>query len=423
LRSYGIIFFHVGGRLLLAAVFFALLLRSQSLMPHKPAPKPVILPTTNLDLQLARLYLQAEDGWTPAERQALADLWTLRGESDRAARLTADAPSASVLLQNAQTQAAAGDWLALAETYAGILQSDPQNQTANFGMALLQVPQGDPLPYMQRAAALAGEHQASAAALLGILQVEGYTPRDVALPLVERGEFAHAERLLSLHIEQNNLDALAYAYRGFARDQLGRDGLPDIEQALALEPTAPIPFFMLGMHYRQAESFDLSLQAFLDAHLLAPQNPALAAEVAAAYQLNDDLQLAETWYQLAVELAPTDSRFAGLLAAFYAETAFNLEPNGVPFVRQAAADYPDQATLLASWGRVLYHSGDFEGAAAALEAALGVAPQDFRARFFRAELLERQGQRETALEDYFYLARSENSYQEAAQRGVLRLGQ
>ncbi|HLA45808.1 MAG TPA: tetratricopeptide repeat protein, partial [Aggregatilineales bacterium] len=377
--------------------------------------------------RLVRLYLRAEKGWTDDDRVELAQLFTSQGEFDRVARLNVrsepDNGSLPALLIAAENQINAGDWEGAAHTLQSVLAINPEQPQANLWMGLFLIPDPEAQPFIEKATASEGIQQRTAAAVLGIIQIPDYSVWDVALRLVEFEEYAFAESLFTRQIEADNLDALSFAYRGFVRDQLGKDGLNDIQTAIALEPVFSLPYFMLGLHYRQHGDFDQSLQAFLDAHLLDPENPALTAEVASAYQLNDNLELAAEWYALTVSLAPDDERFAALQTAFYADTEFNITEDGFNVVREAAQKYPENPAIEGDWGRVLFHFGDFEKSAEIFQKALELAPESMRVRYFYAELLERMNNRNEALTFYAAVAQSENPYQSAAQQGVFRLSQ
>jgi tetratricopeptide (TPR) repeat protein len=405
----------------LIGVFFYFLLQPP---PESPIAlpsdtKPRVEPTLNLDLQLVRLYLRTDGTWTDGDRLTLADLFQARGELDKVARFH-QGGDPNTLLTTAENQIAAQDWQALQHTLIGLLADNPDQPIANAWMGYSLIPSEEAIPYLQRAAALG---DAQAASILGIILVEGYTPRDVALRLLEAEEWAFAERLFGLQLQEDNLDALSYAYRGLARDQLGRNGYDDIQTAIALEPASGIAYYALGMHYRLRDVFDKSLQAFEDAYLLEPRNPAFAAEVAIAYQLTDQLSEAEDWFTVAVSLAPDDERFASLLAAFYADTDYLGDQNIVSLVQAMTVLFPDNASLQTSWGRILFRVGDSQSAEAAFQKALSLTPNDPRTHLYYAEYLESGGNPEDALEHYFLVVSTENPYAEIARIAIRRLTQ
>lgn len=414
---------HIGARLLIGGALCLLLLRGHDSTPITQVEsqhKLAVAPTGNLDLQLVRLFARTQGTWTEAPLTEFRALIQRQGAVDIINRIDAtpinrhEAIQAALIsedIQSAQTH--------LTEQ----LLETPDDALANLRLGLLMLPAPDAFLYLERAAAIVGPIQAAAASLYGVVQLADYAPRDVALRLLEIEEWPLAEYFLTQQITLDNLDALSYAYRGFVRDQQKRDGLSDIQTALALDPGLAIGYYMQGLHHRTREAFDLSLQSFMDAALLDPDNPAFAAEVAEAYRLNGDYEQAEEWFVRGTALADGDARFVALQAAFYADNEYALAERGRERVAIAAESFPDAPQIQASWGRVLMLTGEVESAVTVLELALALDTQSPRTRLYYAEALERAGSRERALEFYAALSISEGDYQEAAQRGVLRLSQ
>jgi Tfp pilus assembly protein PilF len=288
-------------------------------------------------------------------------------------------------------------------------------------MGLLLLPDPTALSFLETATGLEGNDQANAASILSIAQIPGYQPRDMALHLVQMALWGFAERLFTLQIEQDNLDAFSFAYRGYVRDQQGKDGLSDIEMALALDPGLALGYYMLGLHERQAENLDASLNAFLEATLLDPDNPALAAELATAYRLNSALPLAEEWYIKAANLVPEDQRFIGLLAAFYADNGYKLDGVGMEFLQQAAEQYPENPDILTSLGAAQLVVEDVQGAEDSLQSAFLLAPRNPRVRYFMGQLMVAQRNRVEAISHFFFVTQTENPYTTAAQEAIEQL--
>lgn len=388
--------------------------------PETPSPEVESLPvqpTGNRQLQLLRLYDQTNGVWTEAQLEERKAILGIRPEpvvsiSERERLNEWQAVETALLDQ---------DDAALKERLARILEREPDHQQANFWMGLLLLPDTSALPYLQTAAGLEGDDQANAASILSIAQIPGYQPRDMALHLVQMGLWGFAERLFTMQIEQDNLDAFSFAYRGYVRDQQSKDGLSDIEMALALDPGLALGYYMLGLHERQADNLDDSLNAFLEATLLDPYNPALAAELATAYRLNSALPLAEEWYIKAASLAPEDQRFIGLLAAFYAENGYKLDGVGMEFLQQAAEEYPENPDLLTSLGAAQLVIEDIQGAEDSLQAAFLLAPRDPRVRYFMGQLMVAQRNRVEAISHFFFVTQTENPYTAAAQDAIEQL--
>ena len=115
----------------------------------------------------------------------------------------------------------------------------------------------------------------------------------LGITLVGLGEWSFAERALKLALEVNAVNPTAQAYRGYVRDQQGRDGLPDIEVARAMSPNDPVIYFLLGLHWRGLQAHEQAYEAFNHAYWLDAANPALAAEVAVSLQNLSNLAGAE----------------------------------------------------------------------------------------------------------------------------------
>jgi cytochrome c-type biogenesis protein CcmH/NrfG len=229
------------------------------------------------------------------------------------------------------------------------------------------------------------------------------------------------ERALTL----NEVNPTALAYLGFVRDQQGRDGLPDLETALAMAPGDPTVYFLLGQHWRKVEDHEAAYNAFVEAYRITPDNPALAAEVGTSLQLMGELSEAEGWLRTAIELAPVDPRWYGLLAAFYADTGYELETTGLAFVEEAAQLVPQDSDIHASLGWVYYQLGDFAKAYEQLNIAVTLDPQHPRSRYYFGIVLEYVGDRAGAAESYRFVVQevgSETGFGLLASRALERLG-
>src|SRR5690606_39758708 len=94
------------------------------------------------------------------------------------------------------------------------------------------------------------------------------------------------------------------------------------------------------------------------AHWLDPGNPAFAAEVGGALELQGAYSDAASWYRMAVELAPDDPSWYALLARYYVESGYLPDAADYAFVEEAAARFPDHPDLAVSYGWALYLQGD-----------------------------------------------------------------
>lgn len=117
-------------------------------------------------------------------------------------------------------------------------------------------------------------------------------------------------------------DALAYA--AVARDQQGKDGALQMEQAVNLAPQNAQVRYLQGIHLRMTGDSEGSLAALKLSVMLDPLNPAYAAEMAAAYERLGDAITAEYWYKAAVTLSNNDPRYAALLTTFYSQPSLTI---------------------------------------------------------------------------------------------------
>lgn len=386
----------------------------------------------------ARLYLSAladQSGWNAARQSQLADLLEQQGYTDQAAALSfalSDQMQNPRLLRRlADQQIAQLDWAPLGTTLARLVELEPDNIPAlyQWGLWLSPTDQAAAASVLTRAAVDQDFASAAQTVLVALDAYRSYVPTEahtrLGVALVGLGEWPFAERVLQMALDANSVNPAARAYLGFVRDQQGRDGLPDIQAALAMSPNDPLIYYLLGQHWRRWQDYHTANQAFVQAYWLAPDNPALAAEVGASWQDLGEMDQAETWFQTAVDLAPQDIRWKRLMAAFYADTGFQVEARGRAFVESASQLDPNDPDLRTSLGWVYYLAGDTGRAYQELSAAVGLNPRHVRSRYYFAVLLEYRGDKQGAADSYSFVVQAEGSDQGfglKAARALQRLG-
>jgi tetratricopeptide (TPR) repeat protein len=387
----------------------------------------------------ARVYLYALadlDGWTSARRDQLARILRSSGESDQAAALQyaslqgqSDDPLA--LRELAQQQIAQQAWDQAETTLGRLIALTPDDGEALYEMGVLLAPDNRAFAanYLARAAldpdwaARANTVQAALSAYGTYSLTDAHTHLGVAL--LELGEWSLAERVLQLALDVNAINPTARAYLGFVRDQQGRDGLPDIQAALAMSPNDPVIYYLLGLHWRRLAQHDEALEDFRQAYWLEPDNAALAAEVGTSLQNLGNLAEAETWFEKAVDLDPSDDHWRSVMATFYADTGFQLQERGLAFIEQTRQLEPNDTGVLASLGWAYYKMNDIERAYQALSAAVGMAPSDVRSRYYFAVVLEQRGDSQGAADSYQYVVQQvgpDSGFGLLAARALRRLG-
>jgi tetratricopeptide (TPR) repeat protein len=387
----------------------------------------------------AQVYLYALadlDGWNAERRGQLRTILEHHGETARAnaliyASLEGSPSDPRVLRHLAQEQINRLEWEQAEMTLGQLLVFDPGDTQALYQLALLLAPvdQNYAREYLGRVAhdpAWAGRAETVRAALSvydGSALTDAHTYLGVTL--VGLGEWPFAERALQMALEANAVNPVARAYLGFARDQQGRDGLPDLEAALGMAPNDPTIYYLLGQHWRWAGAREKEYEAFAHAYWLSPDNPALAVEVGVALQNQSDLAGAESWFRRAVGLDSNDLQWRRVLAAFYADTGFQLEPTGLAFIEESNQIAPDDPDIRASLGWAYYQANDSLRAYDELSAAVGLDPDNPRTRYYFGMVLERRGDQQGAADSYWFVVEElgpDTGFGLLAARALQRLG-
>jgi Flp pilus assembly protein TadD len=128
--------------------------------------------------------------------------------------------------------------------------------------------------------------------------------------------------------------------------------------------------------------------------ILQPNVPSLYAELGVTYwQMGNRIE-AETWLQTAAILAPDDTNFQNLLNQFYAEdTLFVSSP--MLIFSEGTVGTNDPAVMSAN-GWALHLNGESAAGLALVENALLLDPNNPRALFDKARILQETGRAEEA---------------------------
>jgi tetratricopeptide (TPR) repeat protein len=177
------------------------------------------------------------------------------------------------------------------------------------------------------------------------------------------------------------------------RDQRGVDGFTDLEIAIGLAPNTTLPYYFMGLHWRNADTPDFAKahDAFSLAYLTEADNPALAIEIGRTFQLENQFELARDWYNIAVGLDPDNPEWARVQAAFYADTEYDLEEEGFAAIEAAYRLATDDPDIQASLGRAYFLRDELPQAQELLARAVELDPQSPRARYYFGVLLRRLG--------------------------------
>lgn len=349
--------------------------------------------------------LGARYGWSSDLYQTAGDLWMQIDDPQRAVeywRLAqTDEPNPVLLRSIAEVQIERQAWVPAVDTLTALVASGPDDTWANYHLGLILAP-FDSLRaqrYLQQAAI--DPRYSELARALRILLLENREadalsdqsiPMLVGLLLVEYEQWAYAapafEHANTVSIATSGRQQPeALAYLSLALDRQGMDGSAAIAEAVQLRPSDAQIRFLQGLHERHRENYQASLNAMIQAAALAPDNPALYAEIGTAYRLVDDLEAAEYWFQTAVAFSDDDPQFEEMLRLFYAEEAYYLGDSGLDALNERLLGSPDDPDLLASWGWAWHQLGDLDTALEQLDRSLEISPNNPRALYYKARIL------------------------------------
>ncbi len=389
----------------LANIILLIFLAVGSISPRSERPPLKVSAPITTDLDRRLIYLLAESeyqGWTDDMRREYAVLRQQLGDDAptiallvQAENLTAqDIPVLQRLITAAIDQL---DWDTATAHLETLLAIDPDNTWATYYLGQIVITRDLEQGTAYLTPVLLDPELApvTRAVLQTTALVDVWTPtayRELGLTLLEWKAWPFAEQAFSAALGLDDQDWRAYAYRGYVRDERGAESLVDFENAIALAPTSPLPFYFLGLHWRNIKGdMEAARDAFMSAYFLAPGDPALAAEVAMTFQaMEDDMQAGE-WYDLAISLAPDDVRWHRLRAAFVADANFMLEDAGLAIIQTSYDLFPDDWHILTSMGYASYLIHRDSDARSYLEYALDLNPDDARTHYYYGLVMNRLG--------------------------------
>jgi len=289
-----------------------------------------VLPSRRSGRPIQALYrveaIALRDGWSTDLLRLAGDLWRESGDITRALpywRAAAQGGHDVILLRDiAQASIDIQDWASANDALDHLASLAPNDPWVNLQLGLIQaaVSPNSAIEHLT----IAGNEPAYVPLTDELIEILRNSSDDPAFGLrvgsVMAGYdlWAFAE-LAFTHAASIQPIPEALAYVGFARDMQGKDGGAWIEDAVALAPDNPTARLLQGLHLRQIDDYEGSLEALITAVALDPQNPVMYAELGTAYQLAGDLSTARYWLEQAVALSGNDPRFQQMLDTLTAE--------------------------------------------------------------------------------------------------------
>jgi tetratricopeptide (TPR) repeat protein len=214
--------------------------------------------------------------------------------------------------------------------------------------------------------------------------------------LLQRGELHLARRAFERAVELNPAYAETRAYLGYVLAQLGKDGRPQLEQAVKAAPDSVMVQYLWGLLLQQRGDLAQAQAAFEAALARDPTNAALAVEIGQTLLQKQDYIGGETWLIKAAELEPNNPAWAKQLARFYLGSLVAIQEKGLPSAQRAVRLAPTDAEANDWLGWAYYLSGDMAAAEAELSLALALNPRLASAHYHMAAVLTAQGQSDKA---------------------------
>lgn len=184
------------------------------------------------------------------------------------------------------------------------------------------------------------------------------------------GEWHLARVCFSRSIQISPGYAEAWALLGEAKQQLGMDGKPELDQAERCNASSVIVQVYLGYYWRRQGDYDRALDYFQHAASQEPYEPMWQVEMAQTYALIGDINRAMNLYQKAADLGSSQSIYWQLLARFSADYDMDINSIGLPAARKALLLSPDDPNSAFVMGNVLFKLLDFAGAERFLQQAV-----------------------------------------------------
>ncbi len=344
--------------------------------------------------------LARRDGWSDdlafvagSLRAALGDL-----EGALAFWLRIAQPDETRLREISRAQIALEHWAEARETLLQLVEVSPDDAWASLQLAILLAPHD--VTRARSAAGIAARvplYRDQADAILAVFDADGSVDAvlrmmRLGLLFVEQQEWAYAEVSFAQAAALEAPFPEALAALGFARVMQGKEGSSEILTAAALAPNDAQVRYFQAVAARAVGDSAGAVDALALAIALEPDNPALYVEVAQTFRVLRDLEAAERWLLMAVDVSGGDVRYREALALFYADEAENLTTSGVGALEGLLGALPPSVDAQAGYGWAMYLAGDPTLGSDLIARALIVEPDNPRALYYQARILIDMGE-------------------------------
>lgn len=346
----------------------------------------------------AKEYAQADaayqkafdrDAFSPEGWVAWGDVNYLRDDPQRATEiwewaLEQEHPSEQLYSRLAEIYQSRGETSKAGETLHKYVDAHPEDASAHYRLGLLLM-LSDPergLTELLSASQLDPRFDPAVQTLRTALNLasidESASARSVVvgrgLGLVNEWRLARIAFEEAVRLDADNADA--WAWLGEANQQVGVEGLEQLERAFHLNPGSSTVRGLRGLYYQRTGNYRAALTEFQTAAAMEPDNPTWLVSMGESHAKLGDLIHALDAYQKAIILAPEDPGYWRLLAIFCAQNNVNVRDVGVPAAQKAVVLAGEDPASLDVLGWLLTLDARYEEAKRMLNRALELDPQN-----------------------------------------------
>lgn len=199
-----------------------------------------------------------------------------------------------------------------------------------------------------------------------------------------------ALRAFDLAIEANPAYAEAYAYAGFVREQLGRDGRALLDRAVTIDRELMVARYFRARSAWQRGQLDQALSDLQFAAEREPRNRVITAELGRLFMQRGELERAEVWLIAARDLQPDDPVGWLALAELYAGRAYGTRARAIEVAQEAVRRAPTSAEAHVWLGAAHLLDGDRATAETELQRAAQLDATSALAQLYLGRLYGRE---------------------------------
>ena len=291
-------------------------------------------------------------------------------------------PLAQAYFDLATAQRSLGNFTGAIGFWRATIAMEPENAAAHYTLALLLMATapGEALPELMQAARLDPELDPTVQGLrtalnTGLASGDGATHFLVSgQALAALGEWDLAAEAFRNAIAWRSNDADAWAWLGEAQQQLGHDGGPEMEQALALGAQSTLVQGLYGLYLQRQGQPQAARAAFQKAADLEPEDPGWQMALGSACEQTGDLVAAYGYYLQAVELDPQNASTWRALVAFSLNNTVDVAGSGLPAAHKLVELAPDDWQSYDLAGQAEFLLEEYSAAEVYLKKAIQLSP-------------------------------------------------